>query len=51
MEDEVLQLAERTTAEATIGRLDAIMAARRALNFNVAPLLALESMMLSIRVG
>jgi len=51
MEDEVLQLAERTTAEATIGRLDAIMTARRALNFNVAPLLALESMMLSIRVG
>lgn len=51
MEDEVLQLAERTTAEATIGRLDAIMATRRALNFSVAPLLALESMMLSIRVG
>lgn len=51
MEDEVVQLAERTTAEATIDRLDAIMAARRALNFNVAPLLALESMMLSIRVG
>ena len=51
MEDEVVQLAERTAAEATIGRLDAIMAARRALNFNVAPLLALESMMLSIRVG
>jgi DNA polymerase-3 subunit delta' len=51
MEDEVFQLAERTTAEATIGRLDAIMTARRALNFNVAPLLALESMMLSIRVG
>jgi DNA polymerase-3 subunit delta' len=51
MEDEVVQLAERTTAEATIGRLDAIMAARRALNFSVAPLLALESMMLSIRVG
>lgn len=51
MEDEVAQLAERTTPEATIDRLDAIMAARRALNFSVAPLLALESMMLSIRVG
>jgi DNA polymerase-3 subunit delta' len=51
MEDEVVQLAERTPAEATISRLDAIMAARRALNFSVAPLLALESMMLSIRVG
>jgi DNA polymerase-3 subunit delta' len=51
MEDEVVQLAERTTAEATINRLDAIMAARRALNFSVAPLLALESKMLSIRVG
>ena len=51
MEDEVFQLADRTTAEATISRLDAIMSARRALNFNVAPLLALESMMLSIRVG
>lgn len=51
MEDEVVQLAEHTTAEATIGRLDAIMATRRALNFSVAPLLALESMMLSIRVG
>jgi len=51
MEDEVSQLAESTSSEATIMRLDAIMAARRALNFSVAPLLALESMLLSIRVG
>ncbi len=51
MENEIAQLAERLTPEATMGRLDAIMSARLALNANVAPLLALESMMLSLRVG
>ncbi|HUW79153.1 MAG TPA: DNA polymerase III subunit delta' [Candidatus Nanopelagicaceae bacterium] len=50
MEDDIVQLAERSSSEETIGKLDAIMSTRRMLNFNVAPLLALESMMLSLRV-
>ncbi|MCC6496659.1 MAG: DNA polymerase III subunit delta' [Propionibacteriaceae bacterium] len=42
------QLARRTTPEATIVRLDAILACRTALETNVAPLLAIESLMLSL---
>ncbi len=43
-------LAARTTPEATIGRLDAILQCRTALETNVAPLLALESLMISLRL-
>ncbi len=42
------QLARSSTAEATVGRLDAILACRTALETNVAPLLAMESLMLSL---
>jgi len=42
------QLARSTAAEATVGRLDAILACRTALETNVAPLLAMESLMLSL---
>lgn len=42
------QLARRTTPEATIVRLDAILACRTALETNVAPLLAIESLMVSL---
>lgn len=47
---DIAALAARTTAEATIGRLDAILQCRTALETNVAPLLALESLMISLRL-
>ena len=46
--DEIAELARRTPPEATITRLDAILACRTALETNVAPLLAMESLMLSL---
>jgi DNA polymerase-3 subunit delta' len=49
---EVLELARRTTAEENLRRIDAIFVARRQMTeFNTAPLLALESMMASLRLG
>jgi DNA polymerase-3 subunit delta' len=42
------RLARDTTAEATVVKLDAILACRTALETNVAPLLAMESLMLSL---
>ena len=42
------ELAGRLTPAATIQRLDAILACRTALETNVAPLLAMESLMLSL---
>lgn len=47
---DIAALAARTTPEATIGRLDAILQCRTALETNVAPLLALESLMISLRL-
>ena len=47
---DITALAARTTPEATIGRLDAILQCRTALETNVAPLLALESLMISLRL-
>lgn len=46
--DDIAQLARRTTPEATVGKLDAILACRTALETNVAPLLAMESLMLTL---
>ncbi len=46
--DEIGRLARRTTAESTVHRLDAILACRTALETNVAPLLAMESLMISL---
>jgi DNA polymerase-3 subunit delta' len=41
-------IARRTTADATMRRLDAILAARTALETNVAPLLAMESLFIDL---
>ncbi|MDX6323746.1 MAG: polymerase subunit delta [Nocardioidaceae bacterium] len=49
---EVEELARRTTAEGTLRRIDAVHEAReQMLEFNVPPLLALESMMTVLRTG
>jgi DNA polymerase III subunit delta' len=44
------KVARGTSPEQTLRRLDAILACREAIDANVAPLLAVESMMLSLRV-
>ena len=46
---EVATMARGTTGETSTGRLDAIFAARDALDGEVAPILALESLMISLR--
>lgn len=46
--DEIAPLAQRSTGEQTILALDAILATRTALENNVAPLLAMESLMVGI---
>jgi DNA polymerase III subunit delta' len=46
---DVTALARRSTAEKSLRRIQAILAAREALEANVAPTLTLESMMLSLR--
>ena len=46
--EELGRLARRTSAESTLRRLDAILACRTALETNVAPLLAMESLMISL---
>ena len=49
--DDVRPLASRTTPEQTVAKLDAILAAREALETNVAPLLAIESLMISLHAS
>lgn len=46
---DILALAHATTAEATLTRIEAILACRDALSANAAPLLALERLMLGLR--
>jgi DNA polymerase-3 subunit delta' len=48
LDSTIAQLARDTTPEATIAKLDAILGCRTALETNVAPLLAMESLMLSL---
>ena len=49
--DMVVDLARRSTPESNIRRIDAVFAARQQMmEFNTTPLLALESMMVSLRV-
>ena len=49
--DAVVDLARRSTPEQNIRRIDAIFAAReQMMEFNTTPLLALESMMVSLRI-
>jgi DNA polymerase-3 subunit delta' len=50
--DAVAGLARRSTAEQNVRRIDAIFAAReQMMEFNTTPLLALESMMVALRIG
>lgn len=49
--EQAATLARATTAESTLRRIDAVLACRVALDGNVAPLLAVESMALSLRTG
>jgi DNA polymerase-3 subunit delta' len=44
-------IARATTAEATLRRIEAVLGCREALDGNVAPLLAVESMALALRTG
>ena len=49
--DKVAELARRTSPESNIRRIDAVFAARQQMmEFNTTPLLALESMMVSLKV-
>ncbi|KWX09685.1 DNA polymerase III subunit delta', partial [Carbonactinospora thermoautotrophica] len=47
----VMKLARDSTPEATVRRIQAILACRKAIEANVAPLLAVEAMTLSLRAG
>lgn len=49
--EQAATIARATTAESTLRRIDAVLACRTALEGNVAPLLAVESMALSLRTG
>lgn len=49
--DELAKVARRSRPEDTLGKIDAILAAREALNTNVAPLLAMEALMISLRAA
>ncbi|MGJ6979818.1 DNA polymerase III subunit delta' [Aestuariimicrobium soli] len=48
--DQLTQIARATTPEQTLRRIDAILACREALEANVAPLLALEALMVQLAV-
>ena len=49
--DKVADLARRTTPESNVRRIDAVFAAREQMSeFNATPLLALESMMVSLKI-
>ncbi|MGZ4620252.1 MAG: DNA polymerase III subunit delta', partial [Frankiaceae bacterium] len=47
----VLSTARSGTAESTLRRVDAVLAARVAIDANVAPLLAIEAMTVALRAG
>ena len=49
--DAAATIARATTAEATLRRIEAVLDCRTALDGNVAPLLAVESMALALRTG
>jgi DNA polymerase-3 subunit delta' len=51
MRDAVTGVARSTTPESTLRRIDAILAARTAIDVNVAPLLAVEAMTVALRRG
>jgi DNA polymerase-3 subunit delta' len=49
--EQAAAIARATTPESTLRRIEAVLACRTALDGNVAPLLAVESMALSLRTG
>ena len=51
MRDAVTGVARSSSPEATLRRIDAVLAARTAIEANVAPLLAVEAMTVSLRAG
>jgi DNA polymerase-3 subunit delta' len=51
LEPQILALARRSTAEATLHRIDALLGCRTALETNVAPLLAVEATMIALVEG
>jgi DNA polymerase-3 subunit delta' len=51
LRDQAATIARATSAPATLRRIDAVLACREALDANVAPLLAVEAMALSLRTG
>jgi DNA polymerase-3 subunit delta' len=48
---EIAALARRSSPEATLGKIDALLGCREALEGNVAPLLAVESTLISLARG
>jgi DNA polymerase-3 subunit delta' len=51
LENALTQLALASTPEATLRRIEAVLAAREAIDANVAPLLAVESLAVSLHTG
>ncbi|MFF8709929.1 DNA polymerase III subunit delta' [Streptomyces sp. NPDC015184] len=51
VEDALDQIARSSTPERTLRRIEAVIACRRALDRNVAPLLAVEAMTMALRAG
>lgn len=51
LESTLTHLASQTSAEATLRRIEAVLAAREAIEANVAPLLAVEAMAVSLHAG
>jgi DNA polymerase-3 subunit delta' len=49
--EQTATIARATTPESTLRRIDAVLACREAVDANVAPLLAVEAMALSLRTG
>ena len=49
--EQAATIARATTPESTLRRIDAVLACREAVDANVAPLLAVEAMALSLRTG
>ncbi len=51
LREQATTIGRATTPESTLRRIDAVLACREALDANVAPLLAVEAMALSLRTG
>jgi len=47
----ISEIAADSTPEATLRRIEAVLAAREAIDTNVAPLLAVEAMAVTLRAG